>query len=190
MICDRKKLAAALGKAVKQGYALYIDGSEIHIITDNWAFSGRLEECGNELLAAVVLQLGALPRSCCISVCETKVDGEKTITRQELLPEVFLAELSADWESGGELTPCVFTALKLGSDYLYQLPDGRILGVRVAPSLLTNGARSGFAYAERSVGWLDDDSRISFRALRPGEDSELRSKWQALESVRWTEAEA
>ena len=71
-----------------------------------------------------------------------------------------------------------------------RLPDGRILGARVAAALLTDSARVGTAQGETAVGWLDDDSQIWFRAHRPGEDSELRAKWDALESVRWTEAEA
>ncbi len=187
MICDRKKLAAALGKALKTGYQLYVDGNEIHIISRDWCFSGTVNECGNELLAAIVLHLGTLPRSCCIFVAESKEGGEKTVARQELLPDVFFTEL-AEWEPSGEATPCVFTSLKLGSALLYQLPDGRILGANVSAALLTDSARVGVASGEASVGWMDDDSVIRFRAHRPDPDSELRAKWRALESVRWTEA--
>lgn len=190
MICDRKKLVAALGKALKYGYELYIDGSEIHIITQDWCFSGSLGEIGNELPASIVLQLGVLPRSCCISVIEVKIDGEKVVQRQEMLPDVFFTQMAADWGAGGELTQCVFTSLKLGSALLYQLPDGRILGAKVSAALLTNGARIGMADGERSIAWMDDDSQIRFRAHRPAEESELRTKWEALESVRWREAEA
>ena len=189
MICDGKKLAAQLGREVKKGWELYIDGEEIQIITADWRFQGYLNEIGNETLAAIVLQLGTVPRSCCMSLGETKVDGVRERWQQDLLPDVFFTQLAEDWQAGAEMDKCTFTSLRLGSSYLFQLPGGRILGAEILPAITPKESRVGTAQGDAAIGWMDDSSQIWFRANRPPEDSVLWPKWRALESVVWTEAE-
>ena len=187
MTVNGKKLAAALARELKAGYDVCITPEMLHIKAGYWTFSTEFEAAGNELLGELTRQIGILPPRLCARIFLGKTEQGKQVFVQQLLSDAFFADRE-EWELGdaGEAS---FTGLRLGSDLLYQTREGQILAAHVASALLADSPRRGLVRGGVSISWEDGESAVRFQAWRPDEGSPLRPRWEALESVTWTDRE-
>lgn len=185
MICNGKKLAAAMEKLSQASYQLCIEKHRIHIMGRDWAFTGKFRAVGNDVLAEIVRQLGQLPDECCLEISTIKTAAGKEVVAQSVMLDTFREYMGELWPEC-EPEEAHYTGLRLANGKLYQMPDGKILRATVVGALLAQSeTEDGMAYAEAAVGWSDQDSEIRFRAYRPEEGNPYREKWEALERVKW-----
>lgn len=179
MIVNDKRFASMLDKKVKNGYELLVRDEEVCICGGGWLLAGEMHELGRETLAVLVKHLGYIPRNICCTVFKAK---DEYMT-QGLTEETF-AEQRASFETGEPMEQALYTGLRMGHP-LYQLPDRRILSVKLASGIVEVSTQNGSASGTASVCWMDDDSCVWFRAYRPSKAEEHYPKWEALEKIWW-----